>query len=324
MRLSLGLIATLCGGCATEQPAGVVAERPVLGPASTVPSGMVLVASNTVMLGPRHLPAVKGSGSAKHAAPPPGPPPGLSGPGGGKAWSSIGGKGFAPTPVSVSAFYMDRTEVTRDHYARFLADTGYRLPHVAEAWAEDGWSWTDASPPTGTGQHPVVLVSWYDAAAFCQWAGKRLPTEAEWQLAALGSMRQARVFPWGQSYAGTRLNHGRMAAPNFDASDGFERAAPVGSFPSGRSASGLDDAFGNAWEFTADLRVEALEQLVHDGEKDGALQNVRAPGPGLRVAVRGGSFYFDLRPNPGAEWGAFTPEIRRKSAGFRCSKKTGG
>jgi formylglycine-generating enzyme required for sulfatase activity len=115
-----------------------------------------------------------------------------------------------------------------------------------------------------------------------------------------------------------------MAAPNFDASDGFERAAPVGSFPSGRSSSGLDDAFGNAWEFTADLRVEALEQLVHDGEKDGALQNVRAPGPGLRVAVRGGSFYFDLRPNPGAEWGAFTPEIRRKSAGFRCSKKTGG
>ena len=120
-----------------------------------------------------------------------------------------------------------------------------------------------------------------------------------------------------------RFNHGRMSAPNFDDSDGSERTAPVGSYAGGRAASGIDDAFGNAWEFTADLRVESHRQLAHQGAGDGVLRDATAPGPGLRVAVRGGSFYFDLRPNPGGEWAAFVPEVRRKSAGFRCARDAG-
>jgi formylglycine-generating enzyme required for sulfatase activity len=228
-----------------------------------------------------------------------------------------------PVPVQVSGFFIDATEVTRAAYARFLGATGYRLPHVSEAWADDGWNWATTTPPAGTEKHPVVLVSWYDADAYCRWAKKRLPTESEWQLAALGPASAGRTYPWGSVYDGNRFNHGRMSAPNFDDSDGSERTAPVGSYAGGRAWSGIDDAFGNAWEFTADLRVESHRQLAHQGAGEGVLRDATAPGPGLRVAVRGGSFYFDLRPNPGGEWAAFVPEVRRKSAGFRCARDAG-
>ena len=215
---------------------------------------------------------------------------------------------------------MDQTEVTRSAYARFLTETGYRLPHVAEDWAEDGWNWAEPSVESDLANHPVVLVSYYDAQAYCQWSNKRLPSEAEWQLAALGSAAEKRVFPWGNRYRDDWLNHGRMKAPNFDGTDGFSRTAPVGSFPQGRSSSGLDDMFGNVWEFTADARIDDWSAARHDGfGASGEMINARAPGPSLRVAVRGGSFYFDFRPNPGGEWASFIPEIRRKSAGFRCA-----
>jgi serine/threonine-protein kinase len=233
---------------------------------------------------------------------------------------STGGQGYAAKEVHVAAFSIDRTEVTREQYKAFLVATGYRPPYVDEDWARDGWNWTGVDYPPGTGDHPVVLVSWYDADEYCRWAGKRLPTEAEWQLAALGPSADGRTFPWGTTYEGSRLNHGKMMEPNFDDSDGFLYTSPVGAFPSGKSHVGAEDMFGNAWEFTSDARVDGWELYQFAGEVDGKPAQPTAPGPGLYVAVRGGAYFFDFEPNPGGERNEFLPELRRKTSGFRCAR----
>ena len=221
--------------------------------------------------------------------------------------------------MRVESFWMDQTEVTRAAYARFLEATGYRPPHVEEAWAEEGYNWQGSTPPAGTEDHPVLLTSWYDAQEYCLWAGKRLPTEAEWQLAALGPEESASTFPWGETYAGEHLNHGRTVEPNFDDSDGYELTSPVGAFPSGASRYGLQDMFGNVWEFTSDFRVDSWDFTEGTQEGQGWTE-LRAPGPGLYVAVRGGSYFFDVEHHPAGERNHFLVELRRKTSGFRCAK----
>lgn len=220
--------------------------------------------------------------------------------------------------VIVSTFWIDLTEITRIQYKEFLEATGYRPPFIAEEWAKDGWNWDGSNYPEGTGEHPVVMVSWYDAQEYCAWRGKRLPTEAEWQLAALGDVRLGYDFPWGKEYNHDALNHGKIESPNFDDSDGYLHTSPVGAFPAGRSVYGLDDVFGNAWEFTADARRATWK--FYDNADGDTPSNTMAPGPSLYVGVRGGAYFFDLRPNPGGERNEFLTEVRRKTAGFRCAK----
>ena len=317
------------------------------GPPPTIhrDNGMVYVTGSWVKLGPRPMapllkldlppqevaddggPGHHGEGGAARSdhGPPgqrsqrPGKPRGPI-----QRWTFRGGHDLEVRDVWVDAFWLDETEVTRADYTRFIVATGYRPPHVAEEWANDGWNWNGTEPPAQTLDHPVVLVSWYDATEYCAWAGRRLPTEAEWQLAALGPWGHARDYPWGDTYAGERLNHGKMDTPNFDESDGYATTSPVGSFPSGDSLYGARDMFGNAWEFTADHRVDdwrhaSTANAVTKAHPEG-LRQVTAPGPGLYVAVRGGSYFFDLRPNPGGERHQFLPEIRRKTSGFRCAR----
>ncbi len=320
------------------------------GPTILAKDGMVYVTGSWLVFGPRTPPPVAdfqpgpppagappsdGSDAAEHGAGgkarASGGPPGqteareLAGvPDNPVPWEFHGGNGIDHTDVWVDAFWIDQTEVTRAAYARFIAESGYRPPFVAEEWAADGWNWHGATPPEGTEDHPVVLVSWYDAREYCAWAGKRLPTEAEWQLAALGPWGQSRDYPWGNTYEDSRLNHGQMLPPNFDDSDGYLTTAPVGQFPTGASPFGAQDMFGNAWEYTADLRVDTWSLMstvdaatrAHQGGK----RQVRALEPGLYAAVRGGSYFFDLRPNPGGERHRFLTEIRRKTSGFRCAK----
>ncbi len=221
--------------------------------------------------------------------------------------------------VEVSPFLIDRTEVTQGQYAVFLDDTGYRPPYVDEEWAADGWSWDGPTAPRATADHPVVLVNWYDARAFCQWADKRLPTEAEWQLAVLGSATDERLFPWGDDYDGDKLNHGTLQPPNYDDSDGYARTSPVGSFPAGASRAGVLDGFGNAWEWTADVRVHSWEEVLGERRAD-RIVDPHTSEVGLYAAVRGGAYFFDLRPNPAGERNGFVMELRRKSSGFRCAR----
>lgn len=319
-------------------------DDPTAGHTPREQDGMVFVPGGVVRLGPPRAqfkaggplpggppraPTLEGRPGGPGA--PGGPPPVAprrdhkgGGPGAGAPtpWRFMGGQGLEPRRVEVTDFWLDQTEVTRAAYRVFLEDTGYRPPHVDEPWADEGYNWTDTAPPPGTEAHPVILASWHDARAYCSWAGKRLPGEPEWQLAALGVADHSRTFPWGDAYDGSRLNHGRMEQPNFDDSDGYLKTAPVGSFATGRSWVGADDLYGNAWEFTEDARVERWEDASFTSQGE-LLRSYEAAGPSLYVAVRGGSYFFDAEQHPAGERNQFLPELRRKTSGFRCARDAG-
>ncbi len=136
-----------------------------------------------------------------------------------------------PRTISLPAFYIDRHEVTHEPYARFLEATGRKAPV----------DWPGGKMPAKLARHPVVNVTFDDAAAYAQWAGKRLPTEAEWEKASRGS--DGRIYPWGN-----RLEGRKFAAPLGDNSK--DHTWPVGSFPDDMSPCGAMDMGGNAWEWT--------------------------------------------------------------------------
>ncbi|MFN7146288.1 MAG: formylglycine-generating enzyme family protein, partial [Myxococcota bacterium] len=224
---------------------------------------------------------------------------------------------LAPRLVAVSPFWIDRTEVTRAAYGAFLADTGYRPPHVEEPWAEEEWNWDGPTPPAGTEDHPVVLVSWYDAREYCRWRGARLPTEAEWEVAAFGPEGDHRLYPWGNEYVEGRMNRGAAGAVMYDPSDGYRTTSPVGAFPEGVSRYGAHDMFGNAWEWVADVRIARWEEMRW---QDAAEARDPTTGfLGLYGGSRGFSYFADPRVNLAIDHNAFLVELRRKTSGFRCA-----
>jgi formylglycine-generating enzyme required for sulfatase activity len=144
-------------------------------------------------------------------------------------------------------FALDKCEVTNTQYAAFLNKMGNQREGRTR-WLELGtrFSLIEAqegrfAPKPGFEQHPVIEVSWEGARAYCQWAGKRLPTEQEWYLACAGA--ENRAYPWAEEYAEGRANL-------FGDQDGFARTAPVGSFPAGANPQGALDLAGNVWEWT--------------------------------------------------------------------------
>ena len=229
---------------------------------------------------------------------------------------------LAARVVRVSGFWIDETEVSRNAYGLFLGATGYRPPHVEEPWAEADWNWDGPTPPAGTESHPVVLTSWYDAREYCAWRGGRLPTEAEWHLAALGPAASETAFPWGPHYAEGRMNRGMLDAPNYDETDGWLTTSPVGTFPKGASRYGLLDAYGNAWEWVDTLRMRSWDEVPF---ADPATQlNPTTASLGLYAAARGFSYLADPRPNLAMDFNAFPVELRRKTSGFRCARSEVG
>jgi gamma-glutamyl hercynylcysteine S-oxide synthase len=167
--------------------------------------------------------------------------------------------------VSLPAFKLDRLLVTNEEYARFVEEGGYSR---REWWSDEGWQWRERERvimplywskngdtfnvrtmfgEEGMGpQHPVTGISWYEAEAYARFAGKRLPTEAEWERAATGPAStggQKRRFSWGDAPPSPALC-------NFD--NNHWGTTPVGSFPEGASAEGCLDMTGNVWEWTAD------------------------------------------------------------------------
>ena len=132
-------------------------------------------------------------------------------------------------------YYMDKYPVTNAQYKKFIDQTFYN-PSDTNNYLKH---WLNDSPVPGTEDLPVVYVSQGDAAAFAAWAGKRLPTEMEWQYAAQGS--DLRKYPWGDRMDSTRCNYN------------LDRPTPVTEFPGGASPFGVMDLVGNVWQLTADV-----------------------------------------------------------------------
>ena len=206
--------------------------------------------------------------------------------------------------VRVSAFGLDRTEVTQDAYARCVA-AGECVPSLVGA--------TDARLAGGT--LPVVGVSQREARQYCASVGGRLPTEAEWERGARGGARAAktgRTFPWGSGWDGRLANHGRLVRTLRATDDGYAFLAPVASYPDGASPFGLLDLAGNVSEWVADW---------YDRGYYSTSPRVDPTGPtvgSLRV-FRGGSFdspSFALR----SAYRGMAPEgTRDVQLGFRCA-----
>jgi gamma-glutamyl hercynylcysteine S-oxide synthase len=137
--------------------------------------------------------------------------------------------------IQLPKYFIDTYPVTNEQFKTFLAATKYR-PKDTTNFLKD---WVKGVPPAGKGKHPVVYVSLDDARAYARWAGKRLPSEIEWQYAAQGT--DGRKFPWGASFDSTKCNVGKNAS------------TPVDAFPSGKSPFGVMDLVGNVWQWTGDV-----------------------------------------------------------------------
>lgn len=137
--------------------------------------------------------------------------------------------------IELPAFEIDHFEVTNGEFAQFVEAAGY----TTYAEANNGRSWQDVA--AGKESHPVVYVNWADATAFCEWAGKRLPTEAEWEKAARGD--DGRAYPWGDEFDPERGNFKER---------GIRGTTAVGSFPDGATVYGVEDMAGNVREWVAD------------------------------------------------------------------------
>ena len=235
-------------------------------------------------------------------------PPVLKGQGGEEMVLVPGGPflmGKSRRSVEINAFYMDRMPVTNREYLAFVEVTGYR---PTDAGASRFISHLRSGKiPRGQEDHPVVYVSWLDARAYAMWAGKRLPTEAEWEKAARGT--DGRKYPWGRAEPGAKkANYGRK-----DGAPGR-----VGSCPEGASPYGILDLAGNVWEWCDD----------HDSPSfyaDGPSYNPRNEQPGERalLVMRGGSYMFGPRSLRTYARTSFEAEVRFAGGGFRCVRSAG-
>ena len=171
--------------------------------------------------------------------------------------------------VYVDAFYIDKYEVTNAQFKAFVdANPQWQKDNIPSKYHDGDYLllWTGNSYPSGYGNHPVVDVSWYAAMAYAQWAGKRLPTEAEWEKAARGGL-DGKTYPWGNSAPdGTQCNFADVTLANFivnrnitdraglvtddNVNDGHEAPAPVDSYPA--NGYGLHNMAGNVYEWCLD------------------------------------------------------------------------
>ncbi|WP_373535113.1 ergothioneine biosynthesis protein EgtB [Microcoleus sp.] len=214
----------------------------------------------------------------------------------------------------LEAYAIDRYPVTCGQYRDFMASGGYQNP---DWWSVEGWKWLKVhlvdrplywSENPAFNNHPVCGVSWYEAEAYCNFAGKRLPSEAEWEKAASwdAANQTNRTYPWGEAPPNASLcNHGNNLA----------NTSPVDAFSKGASATGCCDMLGNVWEWTASTfdaypgfesyPYKGYSQVYFDGEH--------------RV-LKGGSWATFPQAMRSSFRNWYYPGVRQIIAGFRCAK----
>ena len=209
--------------------------------------------------------------------------------------------------VSVNAFYVEVTEVTNAAYKQFLDTTGHKAPDF----------WDD--PAFNAPDQPVAGVTWLDAAAYAQWAGKRLPTEAEWEYAARG--RQAGLrYPWGNDISHEDANYKGKGG-----TDIWDGPAPVGSFP--QNGYGLYDMGGNVWEWCADEYDDKFYSVSQENNpiagKLIAFMNDDFANVDTRRVLRGGSWSSVDNKVRVATRNFLGPSTTNQTIGFRCVRTPG-
>jgi formylglycine-generating enzyme required for sulfatase activity len=233
-------------------------------------------------------------------------------------WSDDWFAGEVPQhAVALDAYWIDRHLVTNEQFARFIKAGGYEQRNL---WTQQGWDWKTAqqrvqpqyweSPPWNEPNRPVI-VGWFEAVAYCRWAGARLPTDAEWERAAGwdAEKQEKRVYPWGNEWEPGRAN---------TRESGRQQTTPAGEYcPQGQSPVGACDMAGNVWEWCSSLHMPYPYDPA-DGRED-------LEATGTRV-LRGGSWLnasvearttYRLPPFPG-DFILFDP-----TDGFRCALSDG-
>lgn len=213
--------------------------------------------------------------------------------------------------VNLDSFYIDKYEVTNEDYEKFV-QTGHRRP----------FHWMNGKYPEGREKHPVYNVSWDDADAYCKWAGKRLPSEAEWEKAARGG-RDRTMFPWGADLVPGAVQVTRAAANTDEfgtSGDAKKRAhygAPngpmkVGSYPP--NDYGIYDVIGNVAEWTADWYYRNYYSVSPEA-------NPKGPDTGLYRVIRGSGWSLSDERLLSTYYRNFiNPEHRSQVIGFRCAR----
>jgi gamma-glutamyl hercynylcysteine S-oxide synthase len=217
-------------------------------------------------------------------------------------------------PVYLDDYWIDRYPVTCGQYRQFMQAGGYE---ESKWWSEAGWQWLQQHPVSKPlywsdnpewEDHPVCGVSWYEAEAYANFVGKRLPTEAEWEKAASWNpeLEQRCTYSWGEALPTSRhCNHDHWIG----------HTTPVGAYPAGRSAYGCEDMLGNVWEWTADwfTGYPGFKPFLYAGYSQVYFD-------GQHKVLRGGS--WATRP-----WALrctfrnwYHPGVRQILAGFRCAQ----
>jgi len=210
--------------------------------------------------------------------------------------------------VELSAYRIDKYPVTQAQYAQFVASTHYRPP----------LNWDKGRIPVGMKMHPVTMVSWYNARDYCKWAGKRLPTEAEWEKAARGT--DARRWPWGNGMHPERLNTYYSVG----------RTSPVTQYPIGASPYGVMDMAGNVSEWTADIfspypgsgaAVKSFKPKLLDGNYEKGSDEKEQL---IFRVMRGGSWKSDPFSTSTYHRNYSLPNYASDFFGFRCVAEVKG
>ena len=197
--------------------------------------------------------------------------------------------------ITLDDFYIDKKEVSNGDYKMFIEATKRPAPSL----------WDDHT--LNSPSQPVIGVDWNDADAYCRWASKRLPTEAEWEKAARGA--DGRIWPWGNVWDPTKDNHGKGSGYGFDESDGWKYTAPVGT-ELGVSPYGVLNMAGNVYEWTADdfnAYPENDKYIQEDFEQ------------GFK-ALRGGAYDDGISEQRASTRCGFQKDFKDVDVGFRCAR----